>query len=213
MQGKADRVLGWHLLYKNGKMAVYSLSSAEGKKVQSGKTYHRPGIPECCERGLHASEELYDALHHAPGPILCRVESWGRVDKHHEGDKYASNYRHVFWMVKLTHKFLRSVAFAMVRKLIDRNLRRSKMFMRALKGIETGAVKECYEIDAVCRTVSESGVLRDLLEWDDDVEAPYDIQSLLEVAKALPGGKDYINTVMVKKINALHRRNLIRRHI
>ena len=37
-----------------------------------------------CESGLHASIDPFDALQYAPGPVLCRVEVDGVVQRHND---------------------------------------------------------------------------------------------------------------------------------
>ncbi|MEO1076375.1 MAG: hypothetical protein AAFX41_10485, partial [Bacteroidota bacterium] len=55
------------------------LRFGDGRKVAPGVTHTIEGTPMLCEHGLHASQSILDALVHAPGPILCRVELAGEM--------------------------------------------------------------------------------------------------------------------------------------
>lgn len=46
-----------------------------------------------CEHGLHASRHPFDALKHAPGPILCRVQLEGDILE--EADKLVATRRRI----------------------------------------------------------------------------------------------------------------------
>jgi hypothetical protein len=55
---------------------------------------------------LHASVDILDALDYAPGPIICRVELGGRIER--GIDKCVAERRRVLWWVdgeKLLWKF------------------------------------------------------------------------------------------------------------
>jgi hypothetical protein len=59
-----------------------------------------------CQSGLHASVDILDALYYAPGPIICRVELGGRIER--GIDKCVAERRRVLWWVdgeKLLWKF------------------------------------------------------------------------------------------------------------
>ncbi len=58
------------------------------------------GPIKLCKRGLHASEDILDALWYAPGAIVCRVKLSGRIDK--GGDKLVASERLVEWCVDAT---------------------------------------------------------------------------------------------------------------
>ncbi len=51
-----------------------------------------------CESGLHASERLIDALQYAPGPIICRVECGGEIER--DTDKLICRERTILWRVE-----------------------------------------------------------------------------------------------------------------
>ncbi len=90
-----DRILGWHFLPEDGKLA-----NGDGRLVTVGKTYSHDGPIEICSSGLHASRRIIDALRYAPGPILCRVEVWGDVQSH--ADKVCAWHRRVIAMADAT---------------------------------------------------------------------------------------------------------------
>jgi len=59
-----------------------------------------------CKKGMHASRRLIDALHWAPGPIVCRVELTGELI--HDDDKLVGRSRTVLWILDATlllHEF------------------------------------------------------------------------------------------------------------
>ena len=51
----------------------------DGRLVEKGVTHEVDCKPVLCEKGLHASKRILDALSYAPGPILCRVELGGVI--------------------------------------------------------------------------------------------------------------------------------------
>jgi hypothetical protein len=59
-----------------------------------------------CQRGLHGSVELLDALQYAPGAVLRRTEHRGTIVEHK--DKIASSERRALWQIdatKILHLF------------------------------------------------------------------------------------------------------------
>ena len=87
-----EKILGWHFL-----RADRRLGCGDGRAVVDGEvlTYTGDEPPECCARGMHASPEVWQALHYAPGAVLCRVEVSG--DIHHQDDKFTGRRRLVVW--------------------------------------------------------------------------------------------------------------------
>ena len=53
-----------------------------------------------CERGLHASDRLIDALQYAPGWTLCRVRMGGTIKR--ETDKLVARERTILWRIDAT---------------------------------------------------------------------------------------------------------------
>lgn len=63
--------------------------------VVVGESLHVEPPVVLCEWGLHASLDPRDALGHAPGPVVCRVEISGEIVR--GDDKLAATYRRVLW--------------------------------------------------------------------------------------------------------------------
>lgn len=66
----------WHFI-KDDRRLCYG----DGRLVEVGKTLSVTCEPMLCERGLHASERLIDALNYAPGLTLCKVTLGGNIVK------------------------------------------------------------------------------------------------------------------------------------
>ena len=88
------------------------LGYGDGREVRVGETLRVEGEPVLCERGLHASKRLYDALGYARGDklSLCRVALGGTVL--HDDDKSVGTERTVIAMLDAdtTEKLLRDFA-------------------------------------------------------------------------------------------------------
>ena len=93
--------LYWHFLPDDGK-----LDNGDGREVVVGETLRVEGTPVLCQHGLHASERIIDALHYAPGALVCRIKLGGEIV---EGDdKVVAQERTVLWMYDATrvlHEF------------------------------------------------------------------------------------------------------------
>jgi hypothetical protein len=90
------KLLAWHFL-PNDKKLRYGNEKGIRAKVKEGQTLKFKGEPILCQRGLHASVRLIDALQYAPGDILCRVELSGTIV--HGDDKVVATERKVLWML------------------------------------------------------------------------------------------------------------------
>jgi len=101
-------MLAWHFLRKDG------TSGADRKYRPSGTEVH-DGPLELCEIGLHGSRRALDALAHAPGPVVRRVELAGNII---EGkDKACASIRRELWRLDATdilRKFARWCAIGMI---------------------------------------------------------------------------------------------------
>ena len=73
----------------------------DGQKVKVGKTYVVYGKLTMCERGLHASKKVLDALKYAPGNICCRVVCW-QIEQE-EDYKFVCHKRRVEWAYDATN--------------------------------------------------------------------------------------------------------------
>jgi hypothetical protein len=80
-------VYGWHFLYEG-----HLLRTGE-KAPRDGVWLEVPGKPNLCERGLHGSVQPFDALSHAPGPILTLCEFGGEMA--HDTDKLVAQRRKI----------------------------------------------------------------------------------------------------------------------
>jgi len=91
----ATRILAWHFLAEDRRLRF-----GEREVVEVGKTYTAEGPLVMCANGMHGSRRVLDALHFAPGPIVCRVALMGkRID---DADKSVARSRHVLWMLDAT---------------------------------------------------------------------------------------------------------------
>ena len=57
------------------------LKYGDNRLVRVGTTHTVEGTPKLCEHGLHASEQIIDALARAESTILYRVELSGEIDR------------------------------------------------------------------------------------------------------------------------------------
>ena len=101
---ESDPILGWHFVGADRMLDAHGQRiDAETRRVAPGYVYTEVGGEiECCTRGMHASVLALDALQHAPGPVVCRVASWGEVDE--LPDKLAARNREVLWMADATRE-------------------------------------------------------------------------------------------------------------
>lgn len=77
-----------------------------------GVTLTHDGPLVICETGLHASERIIDALMHAPGNTICRVEVEGCETQGHD-DKLVCRLRTILWRIdgeKILREFARKCA-------------------------------------------------------------------------------------------------------
>lgn len=71
-------VYGWHFLCHD------MTSWYEQKPWRPGETRHVTGPIATYRNGYHAGTSIFDALPHAGGPILCRVQLHGEIDRRAE---------------------------------------------------------------------------------------------------------------------------------
>ncbi len=86
------RVLAWHFLTEDRRLRYY-----DGREVKAGESLSVDVTPVLCERGMHASPRILDALSFRTGPVLCRVRVSGDVVR--GDDKVAGRTRECLWMV------------------------------------------------------------------------------------------------------------------
>ena len=85
--------LGWHWLPADRHLRY----GDDRRTLGTFDMCHVPGKPDLCRSGLHWSPRIINALDYATGPILCRVECWGKTV--HGSDKAASEYRQIRWWI------------------------------------------------------------------------------------------------------------------
>ena len=95
----AGAVLAWHFLREGG-------LTRDNHVAHVGETLHVDPPIKLCDRGLHASRRLIDALEDAPGPVLCRVRCSGELIE--GGDKLVCTDREILAMADVSlqlHEF------------------------------------------------------------------------------------------------------------
>ena len=90
----------------------------DGRQIRKGRTHKVKCDPVLCERGLHASERLIDALKYAPGNHLWLVDLKGEIVT---GDDKAvaveRKYIDGFDATDLLYEFSRKVALINIKKI------------------------------------------------------------------------------------------------
>ena len=108
--------LAWHFLRANGRLRDGRVAPPDGEWL----THTGPLVP--CLSGLHASEDILDALWWAPGPIICRVELDGDVQEHGKPvDKLVAARRCILWRLdaETSERVLRQFARWCALQVID----------------------------------------------------------------------------------------------
>ena len=82
-------ILAWHFAAK---------TLRDGRPVPiDGELLRHEGELVLCERGLHASRRILDALSYAPGNTLCRVKIGGKIIM--DVDKIVASERTIIWRI------------------------------------------------------------------------------------------------------------------
>ncbi len=97
-------MIGWHFSNTN-----CTLNYGDGREITEGITHEVKPPIWLCERGLHASERIIDALKYAPAPILWRVELSGKIKRGR--DKSVATHRRYIKGIDAT-KILNQFALA-----------------------------------------------------------------------------------------------------
>ena len=97
-QTRKDAILAWHFVNEDRRLAY----DAADLTVEPRYIYYTDSPIVLCESGLHASVHPFDALQHAPGPVLCRVAVWGDVVIGE--DKLAGRNREVLAMADVSRE-------------------------------------------------------------------------------------------------------------
>ena len=107
---KKEPILAWHYLSDDRRMRYN-----DHRLVKAGRTYKAQGPLCMCEKGMHGSERLIDALEYAPGSLICRVEL--RPPYIVGDDKICARSRHVLWMVDAAETLHRFATWCAKREL------------------------------------------------------------------------------------------------
>jgi len=135
-------MLAWHFLPHNKRLGY-----GDNRVVQAGKTYRlKSGIPTLCRNGMHGSRRLIDAIHYAPGDIVCRVDITGDIRT--SSDKIVGRNRKVLWMLDVAnvlHEFACRCAED-VFSLVDKKDPYSLAAVKAKRDWMAGKITDC-ELD------------------------------------------------------------------
>ena len=91
----------WHFVKKDRRLRY-----DDNRTVKAGRTYTAKGKLEMCRNGMHASEDILDALKYAPGPVVCLVDLSGEILK--DTNKICARHRKVLGtknIEKILHEF------------------------------------------------------------------------------------------------------------
>ena len=88
-------MIAWHWI-RDDKKTRY-----DERPIRVGRWMKAHGEIEMCQNGMHGSKRILDALHFAPGPIVCRVEIDGEIEC--GSDKIVGRRRKVIWMLDATN--------------------------------------------------------------------------------------------------------------
>lgn len=106
-------IKGWHFLPEDGR-----LSHGDGRRAVLGETLSMAtDLVSVAHYGLHACRRPLDALHHAPSPLLCRVELTGNVQ--HRDRVIVARNRRVVAMADVTD-LLHGVAVDWARQTLSK---------------------------------------------------------------------------------------------
>ena len=103
-------MLGWHFAADDRKLRY-----DDGRIIRKGITHIVDCEPVLCERGLHASKRIVDALRYAPGSVICRVKLGGKIV--HGDDKSCATERTYLAVIdgeKLLRDFARQCALDVI---------------------------------------------------------------------------------------------------
>ena len=88
-------MIAWHWIREDKKTRY------DERPIRVGRWMKARGEIEMCEKGMHGSIKILDALQYAPGPIVCRVEIDGEIEC--GSDKIVGRRRKVLWMLDATN--------------------------------------------------------------------------------------------------------------
>ena len=89
IEDQMKKVKGWY--FGNTRKI---LGYGDGRKIEIGTTHTVAGDIIPCQRGLHLSSRIIDALSYGSGPVVYKVEGSGVIIAHGDPvDKYACSKR------------------------------------------------------------------------------------------------------------------------
>ena len=133
------------------------LRYGDGRSINVGSTHTVDCKPKCCNRGLHASVKVLDALWHAPGSILYLVELSGDMDI--GTDKMAATKRKYiaeFDATELLRKFARKQALINIEKI--KPYITPKQYNLIVEYLETGKEELREEAYSVASSTARSAL-------------------------------------------------------
>jgi len=107
MDGVSEKILAWHFCAE---------TLRDGRPIPAdGETLTHEGEIRMCASGLHASRRIIEALKHAPGNTICRVECWGDVIE--DDAKLVARHRRILWRLdgkEVLRQFARQAALSVI---------------------------------------------------------------------------------------------------
>ena len=102
---------GWYFSGEDKKLRY-----GDNRKIKLGVTHKIKGEPVLCERGLHASKSIMDALDYSPGTIVWKVELSGKII---EGDNKSVATKRIYLeggidITNILRKFARMCALDVI---------------------------------------------------------------------------------------------------
>ena len=145
-------MLGWH--FTDG------AELRDGRALPPvGETLTYDGPLKLCYSGLHASEDILDALRYAPGTLLHRVECGGKVV---EGfDKLVCRERTILWSLE-AKPVLRAFARWCALRVIDKWAAPEVVvrYLRHGREADRDAARAAAWAAATARSLRRAGLLR-----------------------------------------------------
>lgn len=99
---KSEGRLGWHLIGADLKTKRDLQDVSVGVKLTM--QHNDTVAPQTCSYGMHASDNISQALKYSAGPVLCRVLVEGDIASDY--DKFCGRHRTVIWMKEFDKKAL-----------------------------------------------------------------------------------------------------------
>lgn len=196
MSNKNEVFRGWHFLASDKKLGYN-----DGRKVKKHEWVKAKGVsnkrPCCCDRGMHASLLLRDAItfRDSDQTILCIVDVKGRIDSKY--DKFCGDYRKVvewFDLSEIDKKHIVKIISDNIHLYIE-NCDYSDVVIDALHYVTTGQLPKDSTLIQLVFNLGE-GIGAESI-WDDDLV--YNIVSYIEI----PSTKNLLK-IMFQLIKAIY---------